>query len=290
MKPSGPALVFSLLFALAVGAGAASYFAGAVNETNPADQGRVPEARVESASGLNYDVQIAALASDLEQERAARERLSAEVASLENQIARIEASQPSAADRVEAMAKQSGGQESHSEASNRPRSLDVGALVAAGFAEETVREYQAGLDQMELDRLYLRDIATREGWINTARFREENEALRLEAGNTREKYGEEFYDWMLYTTGHNNRVEVGSVMVGSAAEDVGLRGGDQVVSYDGERVFSPSELRDATVSGEPGELVPVEVTRNGRPVRVMVPRGPLGVRVEQASVEPGRAS
>lgn len=281
-------IVLSLLVAAAAGAGATTYLSEKPRSlAEPSVEAGDPSA-AERKVGPDYGAQIAEISSELADERAARTRLAEEVASLKNQLARVHAMQPTSLPAGDEAAKR--GHDDEAEATKGPRPLDVDALIAAGFSETTVREYKASLDQMELDRLYLRDIATREGWINTARFREESEALRLEVSDTREKYGEDFYDWMLYTTGHDNRVQVGSVMGGSAAEDVGLREGDQVVSYGGERVFNPSELRDATTAGDPGELVPVEVIRNGRAVRVMVPRGPLGVRVEQASVEPRRAS
>lgn len=228
------------------------------------------------------------LSAELAEERKARTELAAEVASLKNELNRLQAVPVShdVRSRRASEARQANG----GGAPGRPGSLDVDALVDAGFSEQTVRDFKDRMDQMELDRLYLRDIATREGWLNTQRFREETEALRLDAGSTREEYGEEFYDWMLYTTGHPNRVSVGGVMGGSAAEDVGLRPGDVVVSYDDERIFSPSELRDATIGGEAGALTPVEVLRDGRRMRLTVPRGPLGIRVDHENVEPQRQS
>ncbi len=239
----------------------------------------------------SYGARIDALAAELAREREARQGLAAEVESLRGELARV---RHASAGRTTLVAKadrpEHRGAGADGEKRQGPRGLDVDALVAAGFSEATVREFKASMDQMELDRLYLRDIAAREGWLDTPRFREESEALKLDMGSTREEYGEEFYDWMLYTTGHPNRVEVGDVMTGSAAEDVGLRPGDVVVSYDGARIFSPSELRDATVTGEVGALTPVEVLRNGRSMRLMVPRGPLGVRVDHATIEPQRAS
>lgn len=239
----------------------------------------------------SYGARIDALAAELARERDARRSLAAEVESLRGELARV---RHAGSARTTLVAKADSpnhdGPGADSQKRPRPRAVDVDALVAAGFPEATVREFKASMDQMELDRLYLRDIAAREGWLDTPRFREESEALKLDMGSTREQYGEEFYDWMLYTTGHPNRVEVGDVMTGSAAEDVGLRPGDVVVSYDGARIFSPSELRDATIAGEVGALTPVEVLRNGRSMRLMVPRGPLGVRVDHATIEPQRAS
>lgn len=287
----GIQILGSIVLAAAAGAGATTYLTerAVPPPSSHGDEGTlvaVEDRRL--GADADYAAQIAELAAALQVERDERSTLAAEVASLKGQLARVQAAQPTRlATATSAGHGRAPGQTPG--AADGPRPLDVDALVEAGFSAETVREFKSNLDQMELDRLYLRDIATREGWINSTRFREETEALRLDAGSTRAEYGDEFYDWMLYTTGHPNRVEVGSVMSGSAAEDVGLRDGDQVLSYDGERIFSPSELRDATIRGDPGALTPVEVIRNGRFVRLMVPRGPLGIRVDRSTVEPKRA-
>lgn len=283
-------ILLSLVFAAAAGAGATAY----LSETPPSPLGSPAAPAGASASlrpdtAVDYDRRIAELAAALEHAREERTILTAEVASLKNELARAQSTRPTQVAHAATSADHARNEEKAA-AEQGPRPLDVDALVAAGFPEEIVREFKANLDQTELDRLYLRDIATREGWVDTARFREEVEALRLDASSTREEYGEEFYDWMLYTTGHPNRVAVGDVMTGSAAEDIGIRPGDQVLSYDGQRIFSPSELRDATIQGDPGALTPVEVLRNGRYVRLIVPRGPLGIRVERTTVEPPRAS
>ena len=285
-------VLLAVLVVLGLGAGGYSLMA-----QDPARSDRFTRAASSSfaedgaAREGSYGARIDALAAELAREREARQSLAAEVESLRGELARVRRAGSARTTLVaKADSPKHDGPEADGEKRQRPRSLDVDALVAAGFPEATVREFKASMDQMELDRLYLRDIAAREGWLDTPRFREESEALRLDMGSTREEYGEEFYDWMLYTTGHPNRVEVGDVMTGSAAEDVGLRPGDVVVSYDDARIFSPSELRDATIAGEVGALTPVEVLRNGRSMRLMVPRGPLGIRVDHATIEPQRAS
>ncbi len=285
----GTQLVLSLALVAALAVGALTFLSESRSPAGPqAAAGRAEPAFDPGASpdSTDYDARLRELAKALEHEREERTQLAAEVESLKGELARVQ-QQSGTTQTAHASAREHQGKKAGKEGAREgPRPLDVDALVAAGFSEETVREFKAGVDQMELDRLYLRDIASREGWLDTPRFREESEALRFDMGSTREEYGEEFYDWMLYTTGHPNRVEVGDIMTGSAAENVGLRPGDQVLSYDGQRVFSPSELRDATIEGEVGHLTPVEVLRNGRLTRLMVPRGPLGIRVDMATVEP----
>ena len=84
---------------------------------------------------------------------------------------------------------------------------------------------------------------------------------------------------MLFATDQPNRVRVNSVIGGSAAELAGIRDGDMVLSYAGERVFKPVDLRRATQSGVRGERVRIVVDRSGERLYLTVPRGPLGVRM-----------
>lgn len=166
--------------------------------------------------------------------------------------------------------------------------FDPAPVLAAGFAPEEVARFRARLDELELERLYLRDRAAREGWLDTPRFRAESAALGQGLAGLREEFDEGLYDWVLYASGHRNRVSVVEVLSGSAAEAAGLRSGDVIVRYDQRLVLSAGELRDATAGGRAGELVSVEVQRAGdpAPLRVFVPRGPLGVRLEPSRVEP----
>jgi hypothetical protein len=51
-------------------------------------------------------------------------------------------------------------------------------------------------------------------------------------------------------------------------------------------ILRPEELQSASAGGSPGELVPIEVLRDGEPLRLFVPRGPLGARIERKRVPP----
>ena len=75
-------------------------------------------------------------------------------------------------------------------------------------------------------------------------------------------------------------------MSGSAAETAGIQAGDKIIRYDNERIFSWSEIRQATLAGNAGDIVAIEVERNGEHYLLNIPRGPLGVRLDMESVEP----
>ncbi len=57
-----------------------------------------------------------------------------------------------------------------------------------------------------------------------------------------------------------------------------MRPGDEIVGYDGQRVFSSSELIQRTMAGGEGNVV-VDVMRDGAPMQIVVPRGPIGVEI-----------
>lgn len=239
-----------------------------------------------------YESETRRLAGELERVHRERAELSQEIAALRDEIGRMQ-SAPTPRRERRARSRRAAATPPKVAAVPQPaavqRPFDANALVAAGFPEQTVRSFKESQDQIELDRLYLRDLAAREGWLGTPRFQEAERALADDPRATRAEYGDEFYDWMLFTTGHPNRVQVHEVITGSIAAEVGLRAGDVVLSYAGERVFSPVELRDATSGGTAGESITLDVVRDGRSMRVAVPRGPLGVRVEGVPLEPQRA-
>ncbi|MEA1051661.1 PDZ domain-containing protein [Lamprobacter modestohalophilus] len=160
------------------------------------------------------------------------------------------------------------------------------ALVRAGVAAGTADELLWRRSQAELDRLELRDQALREGWLGTDRYREEIRALNAERVSLRDELDVEAYDRYLYETGETNRVSVDSVIAGSAGDQSGLMPGDVIERYGDELVLDFNDLRSATSAGARGELVPVQVRRDGQVVEVWMPRGPIGIRLDAARVDP----
>ena len=137
-----------------------------------------------------------------------------------------------------------------------------------------------------MDLLYLRDQAIREGWIDTPRYQEAANDLRDGTLSLRDELGEEGYDRFLYATGQPNRLAITTVFDSSPAQTSGLQPGDMIVSYDGVPVRSGRDVRSATTSGEPGELVTMQVIRNGESIEVTIPRGPIGIQMDGVSVAP----
>lgn len=159
-------------------------------------------------------------------------------------------------------------------------------LVRAGINEELAADIVRRRNEIDISILELRDRATREGYLNTERFTREMKALREQDISLRDDIGDDYYDSYLFASGQSNRVRVASVMMGSQAEMSGMQDGDMILSYDNRRMFSWSELQQATSQGERGEYVNVAVSRNGQQVNLWIPRGPLGIRLGTARVKP----
>jgi hypothetical protein len=242
---------------------------------------------------------LAALSGEMSELREAFDRETKVRAALEREIARLgaelaardqappaplAAGTPRAPDRAEPGASESTPAEAA--AKSRSDAFDPARLERAGFSAGEVERFRARAAEIELDRLYLRDQAQREGWIGTPRFAEENERLEYALADLRSEFDEGLYDWMLFAEGRPNRIAVTEVLASSAADSAGLLPGDLIVRYDDRPVFSAGELGSATHAGQAGAPVAVELQRGGETLRVFLPRGPLGVKLEPRSVEP----
>lgn len=161
-----------------------------------------------------------------------------------------------------------------------------GKLLNAGIDPQQVDLITRLLEESELDRLNLRDTATREGWLGTPRFGKEFGELNNSAERIREALDNNAYDSYLFALGRPNRVVVQSVIDDSSAFQTGIQDGDVIYRYAGERVFNGRYLTRATTEGEEGELVLLEVLRDGQPIQFYIPRGPIGVRFDNVSMEP----
>ena len=95
-------------------------------------------------------------------------------------------------------------------------------------------------------------------------------------GMLREEIGDAEYETYLEANNRSTSVGVSSVMASSPGERAGLQAGDEIVGYDGQRVFSTSELVQHTMAGGDGNVV-LDLMRDGSPMQVVVPRGPIGV-------------
>jgi hypothetical protein len=169
---------------------------------------------------------------------------------------------------------------------NRPGWINTQALIDAGVDEYQANKIRDTYENVEMQKLYLRDRAVREGWIGDEKYRNQVNQLDSQVTALRDQLNEKEYDAFLYATGRPNRVVIESTLSTSPARDAGIKPGDNIVRYNSTPIYTWTDLRDATTQCQTDATVEVELDRNGQHQRVYVPCGPLGVRLDNTSVPP----
>jgi len=164
--------------------------------------------------------------------------------------------------------------------------VDAQRLAEAGMSNEQAASITQLYESVEMDKLYLRDRARREGWMASDRFRDEMDKLDQRTSNLRNELGDKAYDALLYATGRPNRVLVEGTLGNSPAAQAGIKQGDTILRYADKSIYSWYDLRQATGEGDANEMVPVEIQRGNKHLEVYVKRGPLGIRLDQQSINP----
>lgn len=166
------------------------------------------------------------------------------------------------------------------------RTFSFDKLVKGGIDSTVADDIVRRKNAVEIKRLELSDRATRENYMNTQQYFDELAAIDATDVNLREELGDDQYDSYLYKSGQSNRIKLLSVMLGSAAEQAGLEKGDIILSYDGNRMYTWPELKQATAKGELGEYTSINISRKGEIYSYSVPRGTLGIQMGAARIAP----
>jgi hypothetical protein len=222
---------------------------------------------------------LAALQQQLQQAQLAREQLAVQLEMLQLRLEELETGYAGSAG---ALAED---REPPPEPEVKPKT-SVQALVEAGIDPEQAAWIQGRLDEIDLQQLYLRDRASREGWLNQPRYHKERRKYQNAVTDLRGDIGDDAYDRILYTLGRANRVVIRDTMLNSPAEQYGLLAGDRIIEYDGRRVFTGSELNTLVTSGDAATQTLIRVERDGKYHDIYLPRGPLGIRMSTARVLP----
>jgi hypothetical protein len=167
-------------------------------------------------------------------------------------------------------------QESRSRASRRGMrdysQMRNSQLVSGGFTEARASQILQIEDQVRMDLLQAEYAAQLDG----SEFNPWNQAYNYQA-TLRDQLGDADFEKYLRANGNQAAVTVREVIGSSPANRAGLRPGDQIVSYGGDRVFNMAELKSAAFSGDPGEDVIVDIERDGQRMQLVLPRGPIGI-------------
>jgi len=221
-----------------------------------------------------------AVTQQLAAERNARRQLEQQVAGLQNQLQTLE-------QRFEQLAvQQQKTNERNTSINTTSGEINVETLISAGFDPAQAAMITQTWGQQEMDLLYLRDQASREGWLDSPQYRDAARELRQTQSQLWDELGAEARDRFLYASGQPNRVQVEQVIGSSPAQSLGLQTGDVIVSYDGMPIYSGTDLRSATSNGVPDEQILMQVMRGEQRIEFYIPRGPIGVRVNGVSIEP----
>jgi len=142
-------------------------------------------------------------------------------------------------------------------------------LIVAGFAPDRAEWINRRVQELRMQAMQAQSEARREGRPPPA---------DVEAATLRTELGDQDYERFLAARGVPASVNVMEVLARSPGERAGLQRGDEIFSYDGKRVFNVQELNELMLVAASGESVVVDVRRNGENLRLVLPRGPIGVR------------
>ena len=219
---------------------------------------------------------LAALEAAVTAEREARQLLEDEVFALYAEIEALEAGQSVAA----AVGAVPGSAEAvtvtQGVGSLRSRRDDpdarIQAYVDAGFSEARADWLVSREGELRMEAMQAQYEAAREGEPGNRwqYFIDSDQQLRAELGAAE-------YEMYLAANGRPTAVDVGQVFDSSPGKAAGLQPGDRITHYDGTRIYSAWELSRQTLEGEPGESVVITVERDGNPIQLVVPRGPIGI-------------
>lgn len=259
---------------IAAAAGLAGAAAGGVGVgllRDPAPAQPAVQAQVEALSA-----ELATLRDELEVARQSSRELADAVAELRAAPAPVGAAPADAAPQAAPASRDAAAERSGDW-------FDAESLRELGDAPAEIERLRELYEQSQLEILYLRDRAVREGWNKQPRFREERKQIQAAL---REELDAAAYDRLLYATGRPNRVILDGVFADSPAARSGLEAGDEILRYGDTAIFAPRELQQATAAGRAGATVAVDVLRDGVRRRFYLPRGPLGARLRAARRPP----
>lgn len=141
-------------------------------------------------------------------------------------------------------------------------------LIVAGFVPDRAQRITRSVQELRMRTLQTQSEARREGRPSPP---------DAEAATLRAELGDQDYERFLAARGVPASVSILGVLASSPAERAGLQRGDEIFSYDGKRVFNARDLNELTLVATTAEPVVVDIRRNGENLRIVLPRGPIGI-------------
>ena len=279
-----PRTALVLCAALLVAIGLGTLVSG-LDRTN--EHPAAPPVVDEPGADAKLDERLQHLEQALAEEREARIALEDTLAMLFEELDRLEGTDERAAARLQAAAENE-RQARAAERRGRRNEADwvrsyqerrVATLIEGGFSDEEARRALQLESEASFKAMQLAWEAQRNGEAIDAMASMSNPQSILRA-----EMGDDAYARYLAAQGQPTAIRITQVLGGSPANSAGLQPGDELVSYNGERVFNVMELRNGTMQGQPGEDVVIEIERDGVRMQLTLPRGPIGITGSGANI------
>jgi len=142
------------------------------------------------------------------------------------------------------------------------------------------------ISQQDYRRLQLGNLIERADSSARQQYADELEELNQNGVVLRTEVGDDAYDNYLFASGQSNRVKVTSVLSGSPAEMIGLQSEDIILTYNDQRIMRWRDIRSATLQGEIGSYIDIEILQDGSRMNFSIPIGTLGVQLAGVQLEP----
>ena len=232
------------------------------------------------------DDRLAELERVVAEERDARFVLEDQITALIDEIERIDARGPAViAPEVDELVAQRQRSEERATSGRRNRDLaqraasfrdqQLNRLTEGGFAIDAAERMLDRRSEMQWELLQSQYETQQDGGTFDPRDLDSNLDWRF-----RQELGDEEYERYLEAMRQPSRVMVSGVLATSPASRIGLKPGDQILAYNGRRVFNTRELNAFTNSN--GEDAVIDVVRDGTRLQLSVPAGPIGVQLRGA--------
>ena len=278
-----PKIIAAIAASVVAGFAAGAFLLGGSSKSDS----ETPAVTEAGGSSATTEERLRRLEQIIASERDARIVLEDQLQALVNEIERIDAAEARVLENQNALADEPRMQARPGRRAPR----DIGALlrnfqerrltmlVDGGFSEDEARRVMQMESQAQYKAMQAAYDAQLRGEANDP-FLAINGAQNL----LRHELGDAEYERYLTAQGEPATVGVTQVLDSSPASRAGLQPGDQIVSYNGERVFSVGDLRALTLQGSPGEDVIIEIDRDGVRMQLSLPRGPVGITGSSANI------
>ena len=235
----------------------------------------------------SLDERLRDLEQALADEREARIALEDTLAMLFEELDRLEGTDEKAAARLQAAAEnerqaravERRGRRNEADWIRSYQERRVATLIEGGFSDQEARRALQLESEASFKAMQRAWEAQRNGDAIDVMDVMSNPQSILRA-----EMGDDAYARYLEAQGQPTAIRITQVLGGSPANSAGLQAGDELVSYNGERVFNVMDLRNGTMQGQPGEDVVIEIERDGVRMQLTLPRGPIGITGSGANI------